>query len=62
MDGFSNQRGLTRIIPVRNGGLAEQIEGSVYLTKQTYNLALYSTTALSAASVTARLEMIASQN
>lgn len=62
LEGFSNQRGLTRIIPVRNGGLAEQIEGSVYLTKQTYNLAIFAVSSLSAASVTVNLEMIASTN
>lgn len=62
LEGFSNQRGLTRILPVRNGGLVEQIEGSVYLTKQTYNLAVIPIAAYSAASLTVGLEMIASTN
>jgi hypothetical protein len=62
VEGFSNQRGLTRILPVRNGGLAEQIEGSVYLTKQTYNLGIYPAAALSAANIIIGLEMIASTN
>lgn len=62
IEGFSNQRGLSRLIPVRNGGLAEQIEGSVYLTKQTYNIGYIPVVALSSAAVTAYLEMIASTN
>lgn len=62
IEGFSNQKGLTRIIPVKNTGLADQIEGSVYLTKQTYNVSIINYTSLSAASVTVQFEMIASQN
>lgn len=62
LEGFSNQRGLTRIIPVKSTGLADQIEGSVILTKQTYNLSVISATALNAAAVTIGMEMIASSN
>lgn len=62
LEGFSNQRGLVRIIPIRNYGVAEQIEGSVVLTKQTYNLSIISGTALSAAPVSVLMEMIASKN
>lgn len=62
VEGFSNQRGLTRIIPVKNTGLADQIEGSVYMTKQTYNLGLIRSIATSAAAVSVSMEMIASKN
>lgn len=62
MEGFSNQKGLIRIIPVKAVGLADQIEGSVKLTKQTYNLSLISTVALSATALDVSLEMIASKN
>lgn len=62
VEGFSNQRGLTRIFPVRNYGIAEQIEGSVVLTKQTYNLSLICGSAPSSASFTVAMEMIANKN
>lgn len=62
VEGFSNQRGLTRIIPIRNTGLADQIEGSVYLKKQTYNLGLIRSIASSAIAVDVYLEMVASKN
>lgn len=62
IEGFSNQKGLIRIIPVKSVGLADQIEGSVKLTKQTYNLSIISTVALSAAPVAVYLEMIANKN
>lgn len=62
VEGFTNQKGLCRIIPVKSTGLADQIEGSVVLTKQTYNLSILSYTALSAASISVNLEMIASAN
>lgn len=62
MEGFSNQRGLTRIIPIKNTGQAMQIEGSVYLTKQTYNLALIRSVSTSAAPVTVYMEMAANKN
>lgn len=62
VEGFSNQRGLTRILPMKATGLADQIEGSVYLTKQTYSLSLIPCVALSAAAVEVQLEMIASSN
>lgn len=62
VEGFSNQKGLIRIIPVKPSGLCDQMEGSVYLTKQTYNVSVLSYAALSAASVAVRFEMIASQN
>lgn len=62
VEGFSNQKGLIRIIPVKPSGLADQLEGSVYLTKQTYGVSVLSYAALSSASVTVRFEMIASAN
>ena len=62
VEGFSAQAGLTRVIPIKADGLAEQIEGSVYLTKQTYNLAIISNVALSGTAVTINMEMIASTN
>lgn len=62
MEGFSNQKGLTRILPLKPSGLTDQIEGSVTLTKQTYNLAIISAAAVSAANVTINLELIASSN
>lgn len=62
LEGFANQRGLVRVFPVRTFGIAEQIEGSVELTKQTYNLSIISSAALSAAPVEFDLEMIASAN
>lgn len=62
IEGFSNQKGLIRIIPVKAVGLADQIEGSVKLTKQTYNLSLISTVALSATALDVSLEMVASKN
>lgn len=62
VEGFSNQKGLTRIIPVKATGLADQIEGSVKLTKQTYNLSVISGDALSAAAVAIQFELIASKN
>lgn len=62
LEGFSNQKGLTRIIPIKATGLADQIEGSVKLTKQTYNLSVISGDALSAAAVTIQFELIASRN
>lgn len=62
VEGFSNQRGLTRIFPIRNFGIAEQIEGSVILTKQTYNLSIYTGATLSAAAISIDMEMIASKN
>ena len=62
VQGFSNQRGLIRIFPVKDSGMAQQIEGSVILTKQTYNLGLISNVALSGASVAVNMEMIASAN
>lgn len=62
VEGFSNQRGLTRIFPVRNYGVAEQIEGSVVLTKQTYNLGLISSASPSSAVFNVFLEMVASKN
>lgn len=62
MEGFSNQKGLTRIFPIRNYGVAEQIEGSVKLTKQTYNLAVITSATLSATALTVNLEMVASKN
>jgi hypothetical protein len=62
VEGFSNQKGLMRIIPIKAVGLADQVEGSVKLTKQTYNLSIISTVALSAAAVDLYLEMIASKN
>ena len=62
VEGFSNQKGLTRIFPVRNYGIAEQIEGSVKLMKQTYNLGVIASAALSSAYLTVYMEMIASKN
>lgn len=62
LEGFSNQRGLVRIIPIKASGLADPIEGSVDITKQTYNLAVISSGALSSASPTIMMEMIASKN
>lgn len=62
LEGFSNQKGLTRIIPAKSTGLADQIEGSVILTKQTYNVGIISAGALSAAVVNIGFEMIASSN
>ena len=62
MEGFSNQRGLIRVFPMKDSGAARQIEGSVILTKQTYNLGLISNVALSGASVQVNMEMIASAN
>ena len=62
VQGFSNQRGLIRIFPIKGDGLAQQIEGSVILTKQTYNLGLISNEALSGAAVQINMEMIASAN
>lgn len=62
MEGFSNQKGLTRIIPIRQSDLAIQIAGSVYLTKQTYNLGLISNVALTSQAVQLNLELIASSN
>lgn len=62
VEGFSAQAGLKRIIPIKSDGLAEQIEGSVYLTKQTYNLKVLSNAALSGTAVTINMEMIASTN
>lgn len=60
-EGFSNQRGLIRIFPIRNYGIAEQIDGSVKLTKQTYNLSIISAGAISGG-VTVYMEMIANKN
>lgn len=62
LEGFSNQRGLIRIIPAKNHGLADPIEGSVDITKQTYNLSVISSAALSSASPIIMMEMIASKN
>jgi len=62
VEGFSNQRGLERIIPIKADGIADQIAGSCYLTKQTYTLSLISNAAYSAASVQINMEMIASAN
>lgn len=62
IEGFSNQRGLIRIIPVRNTGLVDQIDGSVYLTKQTYNLSMIRSVSTTAAPLTVNLDMIASKN
>ena len=62
IEGFSNQKGLVRVIPIKATGQAVQIEGSVYLTKQTYNLSLIRNIALSTAAVTVNLELIASKN
>ena len=62
LEGFSNQRGLVRIIPAKCTGTADQVEGSVILTKQTYSVSVLSYSALSAASVIVGFEMIASKN
>lgn len=62
VEGFSSQKGLIRIVPVKSTGLADQIEGSVYLTKQTYNVSVINSSALSSAPVQVFFEMIASQN
>lgn len=62
VEGFSNQKGLIRIFPIKPTGLADQIEGSVKLTKQTYNLSVISGDALSAAAVNVQFELIASKN
>lgn len=62
IEGFGNQKGLVRIIPAKECGLADQIDGSVYLSKQTYNVSVINYTALSAAAVAVRMEMIASAN
>lgn len=62
VEGFSAQAGLMRIIPMKADGMADQIEGSVYLKKQTYNLAVISNVALSGTAVTVNMEMIASAN
>lgn len=62
MEGFSNQKGLTRILPVRGSDMAIQIAGSVYLTKQTYNLGMISNVELSATPVQINMELIASAN
>lgn len=62
VEGFSNQRGLIRIFPIRNYGMAEQIEGSVILTKQTYGLSIIRSTSTSAAAISVGLEMVANKN
>lgn len=62
IEGFSNQKGLIRIFPCKSTGLADQIEGSVRLTKQTYNIQIITGTALTAAEVAVGFEMIASKN
>ena len=62
IEGFSNQRGLERIIPIKNDGIADQIAGSTYLTKQTYGLSMISNVAYSASAIQINMEMIASQN
>jgi len=62
IEGFSNQRGLERIIPIKDNGIADQIAGSTYLTKQTYGLSMISNVAYSASSVQVNMEMIASAN
>ncbi len=62
IQGFSNQRGLVRIFPIKDCGMAQQIEGSVVLTKQTYNVGLISNVALSGTAVQVNMEMIASSN
>jgi hypothetical protein len=62
VEGFSNQRGLVRIIPVKNFGMAEQIDGSVILTKQTYGLSMIRSVATTAAAVSIGLEMMANKN
>ena len=62
IEGFSNQRGLERIIPIKNDGIADQIAGSTYLTKQTYGLSMISNVAYSASAIQINMEMIASSN
>lgn len=62
IEGFSNQRGLVRIVPIKSTGLVDQIEGSVVLTKQTYNLSMIRSVATSSAALTATLELLASAN
>lgn len=62
VDGFANQKGLVRIIPMKGTETAVQIAGSVYLTKQTYNLGMISNVALSNTPVQLNLELIASAN
>lgn len=62
LEGFSNQKGLTRIIPAKSTGLADQVEGSVILTKQTYNISILSASAITAAPVSIGFEMIANTN
>lgn len=62
VQGFARQSGLMRIVPIKAKGSAIQIEGSVYLQKQTYNLALLSNVALSSTATQVNLEMIASSN
>lgn len=62
IEGFSNQRGLERIIPIKSDGIADQIAGSCYLTKQTYGISMISNVAYSAAAIQINMEMIASQN
>ena len=62
IEGFSNQRGLERIIPIKDNGIADQIAGSTYLTKQTYGLSMISNVAYSASNVQINMEMIASAN
>ena len=62
LDGFANQKGLMRIIPVRSSGTAIQIAGSVYLTKQTYNIGMISNVKLDGTPVQFNMEFIASSN
>lgn len=62
LEGFANQKGLTRIIPVKGSDTAIQIAGSVYLTKQTYNLSIITNVALDNEPVQFNLELIASAN
>ena len=62
VEGFSNQRGLIRIIPIHGYGMAEPIEGSVVLTKQTYSIGLISSAAISATNVEIDMELVASAN
>jgi len=62
IEGFSNQRGLERIIPIKGDGIADQIAGSTYLRKQTYSLEMISNVAYSAAAIQINMEMIASSN
>jgi len=62
IEGFSNQRGLERIIPIKADGIADQIAGSTYLRKQTYSLEMISNVAYSASSIQINMEMIASTN